>query len=80
MPAKSTPRTKQVHEVNMSMNAWDLAKAGAAVTFKVRRKKRLLGTIQIGQGSFRWKKAGAKSGFKPIRWDRLAETLNEITE
>lgn len=69
----------QVHKVNMSMNAWDLAKAGAAVTIKVHRQKRLLGTIQIGQGSFRWKKAGGKSGFKRIRWGRLAETLNEIT-
>jgi hypothetical protein len=79
MVANRRRKVRQVHEVNMSMKAWDLAKAGAAVTIKVKRQKRLLGTIQIGQGSFRWQKAGGKSGFKRIRWGKLADKLNEMT-
>lgn len=66
MPVRRQRKAQQVHEVNMSMKAWDLAKAGAAITINVKRQKRLLGTIQIGQGSFRWKKAGGKSGSKEL--------------
>ena len=45
---KTAPR----YAVNISLKAWDIAKAGAAVTFKVRDRDGLLGTIEIGQGTF----------------------------
>ncbi len=61
------------YAVNISLKAWDLAKAGAAVTLKVRDRDKLLGTIEIGQGTFGWKGAKAKSGFKRISWRKLAE-------
>ena len=41
---KTAPR----YAVNISLKAWDIAKAGAAVTFKVRDRDGLLGTIEIG--------------------------------
>lgn len=78
MAAKRKRKPQQVYKVNMSMQAWDLAKAGAAVTIRVRGRAGLLGTIEIGQGSFRWKAAHGRS-FKRIWWGRLAEKLNEIT-
>ena len=43
---KTAPR----YAVNISLKAWDIAKAGAAITFKVRDRDGLLGTIEIGQG------------------------------
>jgi len=70
------PRKRKVepkYAVNISMKAWDLAKAGAAVTLRVRDRGVLLGTIEIGQGTFGWKGAKSKSGFKRISWRKLAE-------
>jgi hypothetical protein len=67
----------QRYKVNMAFQAWDLAKAGSALTIEVRERTELLGTIEIGQGSFRWKTARRKSG-KVIRWGKLAERLDQM--
>lgn len=72
-------RIQQRYKVDMSLRAWDLAKAGSALTIQVRGRHGLLGTIEVGQGSFRWKTARRRSGFKRIRWGKLAEKLDEIT-
>ena len=71
-------RVKQRYVVNMSFQTWDLAKAGSALTIEVREQRELLGTIEIGQGSFRWRTARRKSGFKRIPWGRLAEHLDQV--
>jgi hypothetical protein len=68
-------KTSQKHTVDISLQASDIAKAGAAVTFTVHNRDGLLGTVQIGQGSFRWK-AARKHTFKRIEWDRLAAVLD----
>lgn len=77
MVARRKRKPQQVYKVNMEMQAWDLAKAGAALTIRVRARSGLLGTIEIGQGSFRWTTARAHSP-KRIPWKRLAEKLDEI--
>jgi uncharacterized membrane protein len=67
------------YAVNISVKAWDIAKAGAAVTLKVRdREGLLLGSIEIGQGTFGWMSARGKKGFKRISWQRLADKLDEM--
>jgi hypothetical protein len=76
--AKRTAR-EQRYKIDMSMQAWDLAKAGSALTIRVHGREGLLGTIEIGQGSFRWMTARSRSGFKRIRWRRLAEKLDEVS-
>lgn len=48
------------YAVNISLKAWDIAKAGAAVRLKVRDRDDFLGTIEIGQGTFGWKSAREK--------------------
>ena len=68
MPKK---KVKQKHTVDILLHASDIAKAGAAVTFKIHNRSGLLGTVEIGQGSFRWKGA-KKQSFKRIPWSRLA--------
>jgi hypothetical protein len=70
-------KLKPRYTVNMAVQAWNLAKAGSALTVEVRDRDELLGTIEIGQGSFRWKPAHGKLGFKRIAWERLAMALNE---
>lgn len=64
------------YAVNISMKAWDIAKAGAAVKLKVRDRAGLLGTIEIGQGTFGWKGARAWR-FKRITWGALADRLEQ---
>jgi hypothetical protein len=70
-------RRKVRYSVNMSLNAWDLAKAGAALKIEIHEHGELLGTIKIGQGSFQWHPAHGKKGFKPYRWRDFADYLNE---
>lgn len=64
------------YAVNVSMQAWDIAKAGAAMSLRVRGREGLLGTIEIGQGTFGWKSARGKSGFTRFQWKELASILD----
>ena len=59
-----------------AVQVWDLAKAGSALTIKVRERGKLLGTIEIGQGSFQWMPAHGKLGLKRIPWGKLYTALN----
>ena len=74
--AKKVRRVEPRYAVNVSMQAWDIAKAGAAISLRVRGREGLLGTIEIGQGTFGWKSARGKSGFKRFPWKELAITLD----
>jgi uncharacterized membrane protein len=65
------------YAVNVSMQAWDIAKAGAAMSLRVRGREGLLGTIEIGQGTFGWKSARRKSGFTRFQWKDIANILDE---
>ena len=73
MAGKSKTREPR-YEVDVSLKARDIAKLGAALTFKIRERDEMLGTIEIGQGGFRWKARSGKS-FRRIRWTRLFEQL-----
>lgn len=65
------------HRVDMTLKSKDIAKAGAAVKFKVYGENAtLLGTIEIGQGTFGWK-ATKKQSFNRIDWTSFATKLNE---
>jgi hypothetical protein len=66
---------KPNYKVNIDMRAWDIAKAGAAITLKIRDRHGKLGTIEIGQGSLRWKGAYGQR-WKRIPWTRLADMLD----
>ena len=43
----------------------------------VRERGKVLGTIDIGQGSFRWMPAHGKLGLKRIPWRKIYNALNE---
>ena len=73
MAARKRKRTPK-HVVDISLRASDIARLGAAVTFKVRRGPNLLATIEIGQGGFRWRARSGKS-FRRIRWPALFAKL-----
>lgn len=74
------PKKKKVeprYAVNISMKAWDIAKAGAAVKLRVRDRGKMLGTVEIGQGTFGWKSAHAQR-FTRINWGSLAARLDQL--
>lgn len=75
--AKKSSKVKPRYAVNVSMQAWDIAKAGAAMSLRVRGRNGLIGTIEIGQGTFGWKSARAKSGFRRLPWKELANILDQ---
>ena len=63
-------------EVNAAIQTWDIAKAGAAVSFEVKGADGgIIGRMEVGQGSLRWQPAYAKA--KPIRvsWDQITDRL-----
>jgi hypothetical protein len=70
-------RVQPRYTVDMAVQAWDLAKAGSAMTIRVRERGNLIGTIEIGQGSFRWMPAHGKLGLKRIPWGNLCAALNK---
>jgi hypothetical protein len=76
--ARKRRKIEPRYAVNISVKAWDIAKAGAAVTLKVQDREGLLGSIEIGQGTFGWMSARGKKGFKRISWRRLADKLDEM--
>ena len=63
------------HKVDLELKAADIAKAGSAVQFKVHADGALLGTIEIGQGTFGWK-ASKKKYFKRTNWTKFADQQN----
>jgi hypothetical protein len=68
---------KAKYKVNIALKAWDIAKAGSGITVKVKDKHGVLGTMEIGQGSLRWKpQYGPK--FKRIPWSKFAEALSKL--
>jgi hypothetical protein len=76
--AKAHRKLEPRYAVDISVKAWDIAKAGAAIKLKVRDRDGLLGTIEIGQGTFGWKSARRKKGFKRVSWRRLVEKLEDL--
>jgi hypothetical protein len=70
-------RRKPRFTVDVSLKAQDIARLGAALTFQVKSGDAMLGTIEIGQGGFRWK---ARSGkfFRRISWARFFDRLQKL--
>ena len=76
--ARKKPTLAARYAVNVSLKAWDIAKAGAAIRLKVRNRDRLLGTIEIGQGTFGWEKAHGKLGIRRIPWGEFARMMERM--
>jgi hypothetical protein len=77
MPRKPRRSTRPKHSVDIEFKAWDIAKAGAALRFKVHDRDGLLVTIEVGQGTFGWKGARSKKPFRRISWSRFAAELDQ---
>jgi hypothetical protein len=69
--------TDKKHEVRVKMQVLELSKAGSGITLEISSEGEKLGEIEIGQGSFGWRKASGKRGFRRVDWSSFAAWLNE---
>ena len=75
-PVKKRHQRNKRYRVNIELKAKDIARADAAVTFKIDGASGRLGTVQIGQGTFGWKGSYGQS-FRRIRWARFFELMRD---
>ena len=69
--------TDKKHEVKVQVQVLELSKAGSGITLEISSEGERLGTIEIGHGSFGWRKASGKRGFRRVDWTTFAGWLNE---
>ena len=65
------------HKVNVRVRVLELSKAGSGIELEVFAEGEKLGEIEIGYGSFGWRKASGKRGFRRIDWTTFAKLMNE---
>jgi hypothetical protein len=65
------------HEVRVNVRVLELSKAGSGIELEVFAESEKLGEIEIGHGSFGWRKASGKRGFRRVDWTTFAAWLNE---
>jgi hypothetical protein len=78
MPKKS-PKKKRPsrHSVTAALDNWELAKRESAVTFQVRKKGDMLGTLSVGRGSIAWTPANGKKPYL-FSWRHFAERIHRL--
>ena len=73
MPKKK--KTEPVHHVTGKLNVVEFTKAGSALELEIYERKRKLGTIVIGRGSFSWRGSNRRNGYW-WNWTLFAEIMN----
>jgi hypothetical protein len=66
------------HEVKVKVQVLELSKAGSGVTLEISSEGERLGTIEIGHGSFGWRKGRGKSGFSRVDWTTFAKRAHKL--
>ena len=69
--------TDKKHEVKVQVQVLELSKAGSGITLEITSEGERLGTIEIGHGSFGWRRGRGKSGFRRVDWTTFAGWLND---
>jgi hypothetical protein len=69
--------TDKRHEVKVRVQVLELSKAGSGITLEVFAEGEKLGEVEIGHGSFGWRKGRGKSGFRRVDWTTFANWLND---
>jgi hypothetical protein len=65
------------YELKVNVRVLELSKAGSAIKIDLASEDGKLGTIDIGHGSFGWRKASGKRGFQRVDWATFAKRMNE---
>lgn len=70
------PQDKK-HEVRVKVQVLELSKAGSGIELEIFSEGEKLGEVEIGHGSFGWRKASGKRGFRRVDWTTFAKWINE---
>jgi len=70
------PQEKK-YEVKVNVQVIELSKAGSGIKIEINSEEGRLGTVEIGHGSFGWRKGRGKSGFKRVDWTTFARRMGE---
>lgn len=65
------------HEVSATLDNFQLAKAGSALTLVITSRGEKIGEIQMGRGSLFWWGKNRKAT-KRIGWGRFTAAMNEL--
>jgi hypothetical protein len=69
--------TDKKHEVRVKVQVLELSKAGSGITLEISSEGEKLGEIEIGHGSFGWRKPRLPLAFRRVDWTTFAAWLNE---
>ena len=73
---KGKPTKERVHRVKCAMNVVELPKAGASMKLTIYADGEVIGTIDIGRGSFTWRGSKRQNAYK-WSWTEFAKLMNE---
>ena len=70
------PQEKK-HEVKVKLQVVELTRAGSGLYLEISSEGERLGTIEIGRGSFGWRKGRGRGQFRRVDWTTFAEWINQ---
>ena len=65
------------HQVNVSLQAFDISRAGTSLDLVIYHGEEKLGELSLGRGSINWRGRN-RQRWKRIRWTRFAELMDEF--
>lgn len=72
---KAAPRRK--HSVNVTLQAFDISRAGTSLELEIYAHGEKLGDLTLGKGSLNWKGRGRHTS-KRITWTKFAAMMDEL--
>ncbi|HSJ31818.1 MAG TPA: hypothetical protein VK933_10310 [Longimicrobiales bacterium] len=77
--AQARKRRKRVvsHQVNVSLQAFDISRAGTSLDLVIYHGEEKLGELTLGKGSINWRGRNRQK-WKRLRWIRFAELMDEF--
>ena len=69
-------RTSRKHRVNVSLQAFDISKAGTSLDLEIFALGEKLGDLTLGRGSINWRGRNRQSTKRT--WSRFAEMMDEL--
>jgi hypothetical protein len=75
--ATARRRSTRKHQVNVSLQAFDISKAGTSLELEIFARGEKIGDLTLGRGSISWRGRNRQTR-KRITWTRFAEMMDEL--
>ena len=74
---RTTAGRRQKHRVNVSLQAFDISRAGTSLDLEIFAHGEKIGDLTLGAGSLNWKGRGRHTS-KRFTWTRFADMMDEV--